>query len=261
MFAAPNPTPYDLNFRLFGFSVRIHPLFWLGAVLLGGSTLQAGIEYLAIWVVVVFVSILVHELGHSIAYKVFGAQSSIILWVLGGLAVPYTGIAGRWQRIIVSLAGPLAGFLLAGAAYAILRFADPALRGGPLVGTLFLFLYFVNLYWNIINLLPVYPLDGGQVCKELCDAKWRGRGFAVALKISMVTSILVAAYSVLCEIERRSGEGPILSHLPGWVPQGSIYTAILFGFLAAGSYQMLQQLRGAGGYYYEAPDDRVSWEK
>src|SRR5207253_9310124 len=57
--AEPNRTPYDLNFRLFGFPVRIHPLFWLGAVLLGGWTFDLGLEYAAIWVAVVFVSILV----------------------------------------------------------------------------------------------------------------------------------------------------------------------------------------------------------
>ena len=79
MLAEPNRTPYDLNFRLFGFPVRIHPLFWLGAVLLGGWTFDLGLEYAAIWVAVVFVSILVHELGHAIAFRTFGVDSHIVL--------------------------------------------------------------------------------------------------------------------------------------------------------------------------------------
>ena len=44
MLAEPERTPYDVNFRLFGFPVRIHPLFWLGTALLGASWLDAGVE-------------------------------------------------------------------------------------------------------------------------------------------------------------------------------------------------------------------------
>ena len=69
MFLEPNRTPYDLAFRLFGFRVRVHPLFWLGTAIFGGNLLQppGGIEYLLVWIVVVLVSILVHELGHAAA--------------------------------------------------------------------------------------------------------------------------------------------------------------------------------------------------
>jgi hypothetical protein len=61
LFQVPPPTRYDLRFNLAGFPVRVHPLFWLIAVLLGyssGDPLQ-----ILIWVVVVFVSILIHEMG------------------------------------------------------------------------------------------------------------------------------------------------------------------------------------------------------
>lgn len=260
MLAEPDRTSYDLNFRLFGFRVRVHPLFWLGAALLGANTLNLGLQFLAIWIAVVFVSILVHELGHAFAFRKFGSDSHIILWMFGGLAVPYSGVPGRWRRIVVALAGPVAGFALCGLVYVTDKYTDWSAGGGLEVAWLYLSLIFVNLYWGIFNLLPVFPLDGGQVSRELCEAKWRGRGLGVALQISVGVAAAVAAYSLLCEMDGRSGGGAT-QFLPGWFPRGSLYTAILFALLAVQSYQLLQQLGRGGGYYSEGLDDRVPWEK
>jgi Zn-dependent protease len=255
--AEPERTAYDINFRLFGFRVRIHPLFWLGAGLLGANTLDLGLGVFAVWIGVVLASILVHELGHAVAFRWFGADSHIVLWMFGGLAVPYSAVRGRGQRIIVSLAGPIAGFILCGIVYATHQATGwGSARNGLPVAFLYGSLVFVNLYWGIFNLLPVYPLDGGQVSRELCEAKWRGRGVQVSLKISIAAAIAVAAYSLLCEADRSRGE--LLTFLPPWFPRGSLYTAILFGILAMQSYQLLQVV--GRGYYYES-DDRVSWER
>jgi Zn-dependent protease len=260
--AEPNRTPYDLNFRLLGFPVRVHPLFWLGAALLGASYLNSpdgrGLLYMAIWIGVVFVSILVHELGHAVAFRRFGADSHIVLWIFGGLAVPYSGVNGRWRRIVVSLAGPVAGFLLCGLVWGSARLTDWPLKGGIPVLLLYFFLFSVNLYWGIFNLLPVFPLDGGQVSRELCEGKWRGRGLQVSLKISIGVAAAVAVYSLLCFVEERT-DRDFLGFLPLWLPRGSLWTAILFAMLAVQSYHLLQQV--GRGYYYEAPDDRVPWEK
>lgn len=259
MLAEPERTPYDVNFRLFGFPVRIHPLFWLGTALLGSSWLDAGVEYLAIWIAVVIISITVHELGHAIAFRRFGSDAYIVLWMFGGLAVPLSGVRKRWQRIVVSLAGPVAGFILCGIVYGTHLFTDWGARAnGRPVAVFYLMLVFVNLYWGILNLLPVFPLDGGQVSRELCEGKWRGRGLAISLKISFGVAIAVVIYSLVCEVDYRSRES-FLAFLPWWIPRGSVFTAILFGLLAAQSYQQLQ-FHGRG-YYYEAPDDRVPWEK
>ena len=53
--------------------------------------------------------------------------------------------------------------------------------------------------------------------------------------------------------------GPLTDNLPWWFPRGSIFTAILFAMLAVQNYQLLQEVGRA--VYYEAPDDRVPWEK
>ncbi len=262
MLDEPEKTRYDLHFRLLGFPVRVHPLFWVVAAVMGGSALnddKNGLFLLLGWIAVVFVSILVHELGHSLAFRRYGARSHIVLWAFGGLAFGSPVVPVRRQRIFVSLAGPLAGFILCGLVYASNQATNwGSFANGQIAADLYFQLIFVNLYWGIFNLLPVYPLDGGQVSRELCEAKSRGRGVLVSLKISIGVAATVAVYSVLCEMNRRS-HNDVLDFLPGWFPKGTTYTAILFAILAVQSYQLLQ-FHGRG-YYYEGPDDRVPWEK
>lgn len=264
MLAEPDRTAYDVNFRLFGFPVRVHPLFWLGAVLLGSSWLNAadnnGLVYLLIWVAVVFVSILVHELGHAVAFRRFGSDAHIVLWVFGGLAVPYSAVSGRGRRILVALAGPFAGFVLCGVVYGSDYATGWAAGNGTAVTVLYLQLVFVNLVWGVFNLLPVFPLDGGQVSREVCEGRWRGRGLLISLQVSVGVAAAVSAYSILCEMDRRSADG-FLDFLPWWLKLGSFYTAILFALLAVQSYMLLHQLGGRGGFYSEGLDDRVPWEK
>ena len=185
---SPPPTRYDLRFSIAGIPVRVHPLFWLLALLLGSSS--GGILSLLIWVLVVFVSVMVHELGHAFAMRRYGQSSQIVLHMTGGATIPdqyawgggYASIAlTPNQEIIISLAGPFSGFFLAG-----LTMASVAIMGGSVgMGTLFGFiplpamvalpfggsllnsfvlnLLWVNIFWGIFNLLPVYPLDGGNV--------------------------------------------------------------------------------------------------
>lgn len=259
MLVEPERTQYDLKFRLFRFPVRVHPLFWLGAAILGANALNHGIVIFLIWVAVVFVSILVHELGHALAFRAFGADSHIVLYVFGGLAVPWGDVRGRWRRIVISLAGPVAGFLLCGAIYASEAFTPWADHNEP---TFFLYWYLfgVNLYWGIFNLLPVVPLDGGRVSEEVCGIIWKRNGLRVALEISIAVAGLVALYCVACEMERRNGPG-WLSNLPWWFPRGDFYTALLFGFLAAQSYQLLQRVGWMQSHWDDPNDDRPHWKR
>ena len=260
MLVDPGRTPYDLNFGVFGFRVRVHPFFWLGAGLLGSQILQSSVYAWLIWIAVVFVSILVHEMGPAIAFRGFGRNAHIVLYAFGGLAIPNSDVSGRFRRILVSLAGPFAGFLLAGILYGSNRLHPWATENGPYVFYIYFFLFSVNFFWGLLNLLPVFPLDGGQVSRELCDWRWYPRGLRISLQISVWTALAVVIYSLVCEGERSSGKLHLLENLPWWFPAGSFYTAILFAILAYQSYQLLQQI-GRGGYYYEAPDDRMPWER
>ena len=68
--------------------------------------------YLVLWIICVFVSILIHEMGHVLMGRLFGAEGHIVLYSFGGLAIGSKRLADRWQRIAVSFAGPLAQFIL-----------------------------------------------------------------------------------------------------------------------------------------------------
>jgi Zn-dependent protease len=219
LLAEPQPTPADWQFEIAGIRVRVSVWFWLGATLLGWGICQsfaqgdqrAMIGYLILWAVAVLVSILVHELGHALAYRFFGQGSQIVIYQFGGLAIPDAW--GRRtslrpiQRLVVSAAGPLAQLALAaaiciglkGVGYAvpfpIAAVGEPlGLYDGERIESLqaFAFVMFmlsVNIFWPILNLLPVPPLDGGQIVREGMLAM----GVADAHKIAGMLGVAVGA--------------------------------------------------------------------
>ncbi|MEZ6050023.1 MAG: site-2 protease family protein [Planctomycetaceae bacterium] len=224
MFGPVQPTPYDLTFSLFGIPVRVIAWFWLTAVILGFSSVHIGPEYLLVWVAIVFVSILVHELGHALVAAAFGYPPRILLYHFGGLALFTPGYNySQFRSILISLAGPGAGFLLAGLIFflgrsGVLRFANDNL----LMKFAILQAYHVNLWWGLMNLLPVLPLDGGNICRDVCTSINARQGERWATIIALVTAAGVALYAF------QSKE---------------TYIAILFGFMAYQNYEMLQRWR------------------
>ena len=246
-FQVPPPTRYDLNFTLAGIPVRVHPLFWLLVIFFGSAT--GSLLQTVIWVAVVFISILIHELGHSLAMRMYGQDSFIVLYMMGGLAVPQSA---RWggrgndestQQIVISLAGPVAGFLLAILVIAIVIVLGGSVSFGWLLGFIPIpyaslpigglignsivgALLWVNVFWGLINLIPVYPLDGGKVSRELFLKADPWHGIRKSLWVSTITGAIVA--------------------LAGLIFLSSIWIAFLFGILAFQSYQTIQ---GRGGLF------------
>jgi membrane-associated protease RseP (regulator of RpoE activity) len=200
----------------------------------------------------VFFSIVVHEMGHALAFRYFGWHSHIVLYSFGGLAIPDASYGSRVQtpqsRMIISLAGPAAGFLLAGVVVLTLfvvgyrvDFHSPisflnfeAGRGAWISNgnaeRLVEDLLWVNIFWGLVNLLPVYPLDGGQFFREVLMLVNPRDGVRQSLLLSVGTAIIMAVFSLY-----RLG-----------VSNG-MYTAMLFGYLAYMSYTALQSLGGFGG--------------
>lgn len=243
-FQEPPLTRYDLRFNLAGIPVRVHPLFWLVTLLFGASF--GNLPALLVWVVAVFVSLLVHELGHALAMRFYGRPSRIVLYFGGGLTVPESTSWGYQrvdvsltanQEIVVSLAGPGAGFLLAGLVLAggiaaggsmtivllfgLLPFPFFSFPAG--MGFLNLIvesLLWVNIFWGLVNLVPVFPLDGGQVARMVWIQTDPWDGVRKSLRLSVVAGAVVA--------------------LAGLILMQSIFIAILFGLLAFQSYQALQ---------------------
>src|SRR5690606_844441 len=79
------PSPYDLRFQIAGIPIRVHPLFWLGALVLG---MRLDSATLILWMIVVFCSVLIHELGHALMMRYFGQSPHVVLYLMGGYASP-----------------------------------------------------------------------------------------------------------------------------------------------------------------------------
>ena len=264
----PPPTRYDLYFHLLGFQVRIHPWFWVVAVLLGigPEDKELGLAVLVIWVLALFVSLLIHELGHAWVMRQLGQDARVLLYGFGGLAIPRPGRAFSsrwrlrppWDQVVVSLAGPGAMLLLLVLIWLLLRLAGTPLRfelGGPLgiywqfegienqrLSILLHYLVMINLFWALFNLLPVYPLDGGQVLLKLLVHGLGNPGLLLVFRISMMVA-LVAAALLLWRLGFRDG----------------LFPALILGLLAFQNHRLEQQLRGGGEWSRHEEDDDQWW--
>ncbi len=102
----------QLRFRLGSIPVRIHGTFLFLILIL--SAQEKKLDHIAIWAGVALVSVLVHELGHALIGKVFGLEPQIELQGMGGLTHWQTSRdIGHLRSMAISVAGPLAGFLVA----------------------------------------------------------------------------------------------------------------------------------------------------
>jgi stage IV sporulation protein FB len=178
----PGKTAYDIEFKFAGFPVRIHPLFWAIALFISYS--PQNLPATTARVACVALSILVHEFGHAWTARFFGAKGGhIVLHGMGGLAYHRGGLS-RVQNIVMIAAGPGAGFVLAGVVF-LIRSVPMLNFPGPLGAEIMYFLLYVNIFWGVLNLIPIYPLDGGQICMNIMQL-WKGRsGEVIALRISV----------------------------------------------------------------------------
>ncbi len=233
-----NPTAFDLKFRLLGFPIRVNPFFWLVMALLGQWIVtdpDYGFFYLPLWVVCGFASILIHELGHAVAARWFGSPSSILLYGFGGLAMYESSPKAGWRRMVIALAGPAAGFALLAIVVASDAVADWS-KNGRIFQALAEFLYVMNLFWSLLNLLPIWPLDGGKVCREVLYMAGARRPDATTYVISMV----VAGAVLVLSLAAWSGRLP--REVAEWIPfRPSLFTLLFFGFFIVQNYQLYQE--------------------
>ena len=149
---------------------------------------------LMIWIAAVFLTILVHELGHTLAYRRYGRRSHIVLYHFGGLAI--SDSFGAWnaarqrhmdakQQWVISAAGPGIQLLLALVVAIIalcvgvptlvdywliqllqMDIERPVLGGSIVPYAIFDAILWPSIFWALLNLAPVLPLDGGNICRE-----------------------------------------------------------------------------------------------
>src|SRR5262245_46415909 len=108
-----------VSFRLFGFPVVVEPWFWLITLLIGAGRPA---ELFPPWLIAAFVSILLTELGPAFMGRFYGLDSSIRLYSFGGVTfVQGSGSLRPLHDSLIYLAGPMAGFGLGLAVFAVAR--------------------------------------------------------------------------------------------------------------------------------------------
>lgn len=264
LLAEPSRTQFDLNFSIFGFPVRVHPFFWLVGLIMGLYGRGDGIVIIT-WVLATFVSILIHELGHALMIRRFGGEAHIVLYAMGGLAIEgqprsSDGFGNPWEshtpsytqrartpreQILISAAGPGIQFLLAaaivGIVYAtggrfdvvfngLLPLPNAELSGGlgqnANLENLVEVMLYINIFWALLNLLPVLPLDGGQIALQVLTQQDPWGGMQRALWLSVITGGVMAVIGALVMKE--------------------MFLMFLFGSLALSSFMTIQQMGGGG---------------
>lgn len=196
-----------------------------------------------------FISILWHELGHALIMRYFQQHSHIVLYMLGGMTIPETSYGlfsgpsrmTRLKHVLISLSGPGAGFLLAAITVLLIYliggefhirpenfpwFFQAITPAGTSMSLQFVLgdLLLMNIFWGLLNLLPIFPLDGGQVSRQLFEQTDPGNGFVRSLWLSILTAAGIAIAS--------------------WVYLGSRLMPLMFISLAASNYMTLQQITG-----------------
>ena len=187
--------------RPFGIPVFISPYWFLIAgvfvILYARGLVQSvpgSLRYpvAAAFVVLLYASVLVHELSHSVVARAFGLPvRRILLYPLGGFSEIEREPPTPGREFLVCAAGPAISLLLAGGGYLLARAAHPGGVLGVLLGQLIV----ANLLVGVFNLLPGLPLDGGRMLRAgvwkvtgkpgsaTIAAAWAGRGLAVLVLV------------------------------------------------------------------------------
>ena len=161
-----------IQFSILGIPVRVEPWFWITMAFIGGGLHAANstdILLVLVFVFAGFLSIMIHELGHALTIRKYGLPAAITLQAFGGYASFPAGKLDRKQSFVVTAAGPALQFVFG----VLLIVLAPSISVPE--GSLFLpflrDLIWVSIAWSILNCLPVYPMDGGQMMAAILGPK------------------------------------------------------------------------------------------
>jgi Zn-dependent protease len=202
-----------LRFTLFQFPVAVHWMFWVNCALISGS--MENLPVLLIFAAAAFVSILIHELGHAFLMRHYRARASILLYALGGLAIPTGARFSRGANILISLAGPAVQIAVGLLALQLARMLELSASYGITLNFLHIFFY-ISIFWGLLNLIPIFPLDGGHILNGILGPRrWR-----LTLQISIGCCAVLILWCLLTQ---------------------RFYNAIILGMLA---YSNINRLKG-----------------
>ena len=215
---------YSLFFVLLFFSWSLARNFLPGLNSSWSTPTYWAVGFLA--ALLLFVSVLLHELAHSVVARASGFEvKGITLFLLGGVSNLQAEAKGPRDEFVISAVGPAASLALAGLLFLAYRViggeAAPATPFGavtvPLsvVEAVLLYLWFINLVLGIFNLLPAFPLDGGRTLRAII--------WAVTGSLSSATKVAAGSGQAM---------GVLLILLGVWqVLQGNLWGGLWFAFI------------------------------
>lgn len=187
-----------LRFRLFDVPYTVGVYFWIFAALLGQNVATGpnAILLLVVWVACAFVSVVVHELGHALSARYCGVQPAVELYTLGGVTRMSGRALTRTEGFWVTFCGPAAGFTLYLAIVAVSRWLYPrpdlGTTAGLAAGAAIQFLLWANLWWTVLNLLPILPLDGGLMLRSVLGPRHLKATEAVGVGLAGALAVVMA---------------------------------------------------------------------
>nr|WP_084723102.1 site-2 protease family protein [Streptomonospora alba] len=228
--------------RPFGIPVYVTPSWLIIAAVITliyepvvERTLQLGpLSYLVAFVfaVLLYVSVLIHELAHSVTARMFGLPvARITLYMLGGVSEIEREAPTPGREFLVAVSGPVLSLVLAAVGFAGYWFVEPQ----TVVGVLVWQLWVANLLVGVFNLLPGLPLDGGRLVRAAVWAITRRprAGTVVAAWGGRLLAVSIVAVPVLYGL--RTGSAPNLF--------GLVWALLLASFIWMGAASALRTAR------------------
>jgi stage IV sporulation protein FB len=200
------------SFRLLGVRVTVQTSFLLVAALLGLS--GGSVQLVVTWVLVVFVSILVHEMGHALTARSMGAEVKIELNGIGGLT-SWSGSKedlGPGRRALIAAAGSATGVAFGGLVWAFEHISGPYFG---LFGFALSTFVWVNVFWGLLNWLPIRPLDGGHLLISLLQRFAPKRVRVISNVVFLLTTIAALVTSLWLHLY-------FVALLAGWLLVGEL---------------------------------------
>jgi Zn-dependent protease/CBS domain-containing protein len=227
--------------RFFGIPVYISPYWFViaGVFILIyandlAATLQGATRFIvaAAFVILLYVSVLIHELSHCVVARGYGLPvRRILLYPLGGFSEIEREPPTPGREFLVSAAGPALSLVLAGAGYGLMRVVPPDTIAGTLVSQL----RWANLVVGIFNLLPGLPLDGGRMLRAVIW-KLTGRPSASTIAAAWAGRVLAVALFVIPFVAGRvNGSGGDLVTV--------VWLAVIAAFMWTGAGQAIKATR------------------
>lgn len=185
-----------IRFSILGIPVQVQPWFWVTMAFIGGglhASNSSEILLVLVFAFAGFLSILVHELGHALMIRKYGLPTSITLQAFGGFASYPSGRLDRKQSFLVTVAGPAVQFALGLLLLVLARYLS--IPEGSLFAPFLRALILVSLFWAVLNCLPVYPMDGGQMLAAVLGPQ--KQRYVHLISAVVAVSIGLAGYAFL----------------------------------------------------------------